>query len=585
MIASWRRTKNSKFLFDSDISWRSRYIFLWQTLRIMKIPIIETVIEASLLLNKSKFDLEKLSQERSIRHLNDYFQTATVETVLLVAIFQLSSENKDVDREEIAQFLECNPILFFKYENNFESLLKRGLLQMEKSGFSRKLSKRAYYKVHDRVHLALIENSSLQPIETEAKESPVELLTELADIIHSRDNEDVDTLLLIGVFQSFLLSHKTIPLFNNLYNMNLGLKEKICFVLLCEQNLLGKLDVDIDTLGDTIFSKNSDKITFGISLQNNSNALIDEGWVAFSNGGYFSSARLQLTNKSKEFLKPLGLELRLNEEKKNNDLIQPETIPQKKLFFNPSESQQLQTIGKTLKISNHIKTQKRLASQGMRTGICTLLYGAPGTGKTESVYQIAKETGRSLWKVDLTELKSMWFGESQKKVKALFDNYKSLCKEEKQMPILLLNEADAILGIRQANATSGSESANNAIQNIFLDCLEDFEGILFATTNLEKSLDSAFERRFLFKIKFERPQREAQQKIWKAMLKELTLAQSKTLSENYNLSGGEIENVLRKLAMMRVLEDAIPVFETVKTLCKNEQLGLKGKLAPIGYFN
>src|SRR5690606_1637158 len=462
---------------------------------------------------------------------------------------------------------------------------KRGLLQTEKSGFSRKLSKRAYYKVHDRVHLALIENSSLQPIETEAKESPVELLTELADIIHSRDNEDVDTLLLIGVFQSFLLSHKTIPLFNNLYNMNLGLKEKICFVLLCEQNLLGKLDVDIDTLGDTIFSKNSDKITFGISLQNNSNALIDKDWVAFSNGGYFSSARLQLTNKSKEFLKPLGLELRLNEEKKNNDLIQPETIPQKKLFFNPSESQQLQTIGKTLKISNHIKTQKRLASQGMRTGICTLLYGAPGTGKTESVYQIAKETGRSLWKVDLTELKSMWFGESQKKVKALFDNYKSLCKEEKKMPILLLNEADAILGIRQANATSGSESANNAIQNIFLDCLEDFEGILFATTNLEKSLDPAFERRFLFKIKFERPQREAQQKIWKAMLKELTLAQSKTLSENYNLSGGEIENVLRKLAMMRVLEDAIPVFETVKTVCKNEQLGLKGKLAPIGYFN
>jgi hypothetical protein len=550
----------------------------------MKPPIIETVIEASLLLHKCNFDLEKISREECILYLNDYFQTVTVETVLLVTIFQLTSENKDVDREEISEFLECNPILFFKYENNFEALLKRGLLQMEKSGFSRKLSKRAYYKVHDRVHLALIENSQLQPIETKAKECPMELLTELADIIHSRENEDVDTLLLIGVFQSFLLNHGTIPLFKNLYNMDLGLKEKICLVLLCEQNLLGKLDVDIDTLGDTIFSKNSDKINFSISLQNNNNTLLKNGWATFSNGGYFSNARLQLTNKSKEFLKPLGLEIRLNEEKKNSDLIQPETIPLKKLFYNAAESQQLKTIGDTLKTRNHIKIQKRLVYQGMRTGICTLLYGAPGTGKTESVYQIARSTGRQLWKVDLTELKSMWFGESQKKVKALFDNYKTLCKEEKRTPMLLLNEADAILGTRHSTATASTESTNNAIQNIFLDCLEEFEGILFATTNLEKSLDPAFERRFLFKVKFERPEREAQQKIWKAMLKELTPAQTQILSESYDLSGGEIENVLRKLAMMRVLNGDIAVFETVKSLCKCEQSGLRGKTASIGFF-
>ena len=148
---------------------------------------------------------------------------------------------------------------------------------------------------------------------------------------------------------------------------------------------------------------------------------------------------------------------------------------------------------------------------------------------------------------------------------------------------MLLNEADAILGTR--HSTASTESTNNAIQNIFLDCLEDFEGILFATTNLEKSLDPAFERRFLFKVKFERPAREAQQKIWKAMLKELTPAQTQILAESYDLSGGEIENVLRKLAMMRVIDGNIAIFKTLQSLCENEQMGLKGKMLPIGFFN
>ena len=212
-----------------------------------------------------------------------------------------------------------------------------------------------------------------------------------------------------------------------------------------------------------------------------------------------------------------------------------------------------------------------------------MLYGAPGTGKTESVYQIARETGRPLWKVDLTELKSMWFGESQKKVKALFDTYKELCSGQKRMPILLLNEADAILGTRNSNTQNPTQSTDNAIQNIFLDCLEDFEGILFATTNLEKSLDPAFERRFLFKIEFERPEAEAQQQIWKAMLKELTTSQAKILSENYNLSGGEIENVLRKLSMMRILNDKVEVFKTVQELCVTEIIGLRKNKVSVGF--
>ncbi len=280
----------------------------------------------------------------------------------------------------------------------------------------------------------------------------------------------------------------------------------------------------------------------------------------------------------------MGIKIRLNVAENNTHLILPENITLKKLFFNTSETEQIASISSTLKYRNHLKITKRLTSQGLRTGICTIFYGVPGTGKTESVYQIAKQTGRPLWKVDLSELKSMWFGESQKLVKGLFENYKILCAEQKRIPILLLNEADAILGTRKYNYQSSTQSAENAIQNIFLDCLEDFKGILFATTNMEQSLDPAFERRFLFKIKFHRPKAEAQQNIWKALCPELNQAQARTLSESFDFSGGEIENVVRKLAMMRVLQEKVDIFDAVKKICKNEQFGLEGKVGRIGYF-
>src|SRR5690625_1903999 len=138
-------------------------------------------------------------------------------------------------------------------------------------------------------------------------------------------------------------------------------------------------------------------------------------------------------------------------------LLKPEDIVKKELFYNPAEDQQITSVRNYLKYKNHKNIIIRLQQQGMRTGICTLLYGVPGTGKTESVYQIAKETGRAIWKVDLTDLKSMWYGESQKKVKELFENYKSLCQGQKRMPILLLNEADAILGTRSEERRVGKE--------------------------------------------------------------------------------------------------------------------------------
>lgn len=88
----------------------------------------------------------------------------------------------------------------------------------------------------------------------------------------------------------------------------------------------------------------------------------------------------------------------------------------------------------------------------MRKGFACLFYGSPGTGKTETAYQIARKTGRDIMIVNVSEIKSCWVGESEKNIKALFDRYREYVRSYEVAPILLFNEADAIIGIRQEAA-------------------------------------------------------------------------------------------------------------------------------------
>ena len=136
----------------------------------------------------------------------------------------------------------------------------------------------------------------------------------------------------------------------------------------------------------------------------------------------------------------------------------------------------------------------------MRKGFACLFYGAPGTGKTETVLQLARKTGRALMQVNISTIKDKYVGESEKNIKNLFDRYRQLVESEPIAPILFFNEADAIFNKRSENTERADDKMENARQNIFLQGMETLEGILIATTNLTSNLDSAFERRFIYKV-------------------------------------------------------------------------------------
>jgi len=315
-------------------------------------------------------------------------------------------------------------------------------------------------------------------------------------------------------------------------------------------------------------------------MSNKSCMLIEDGWVECVNeDGFENRDEFKLTDKAKnELLSELNLP---TAKVKKKDILQHDTLAVKQMFYNEKEQRQIKQLTGLLQEENFVNVQKRLKDKGMRTGFACLFYGAPGTGKTETVYQIARQTGRNIFMVDISETKSMWFGESEKRIKEIFEKYRTLVKSEKTIPILLFNEADAVIGKRKDVANGAVAQTENAIQNIILQEMENLDGIMIATTNLTQNLDKAFERRFLYKIEFEKPNTEAKQNIWQSIIPILQESDAVKLSNRFDFSGGQIENIARKCTVDSIISDNEPDFDTLVFHCQNELLANNRK--PIGF--
>ena len=261
-----------------------------------------------------------------------------------------------------------------------------------------------------------------------------------------------------------------------------------------------------------------------------------------------------------------------------------DAIREKSLFFNTSEQEQIERLTSLLSTETLPSIQKRLEEQGMRKGFACLFYGAPGTGKTETVLQIARQTGRDLMQVDIAGLRDKWVGESEKNIKEVFARYRRLCQNSEVMPILFFNEADAIINKRTENVEHSVDKMDNAMQNIILQEIEDLDGILIATTNLTSNLDKAFERRFLYKVEFHKPDTDVKTKIWRSMLKDLSADDARQLASHFDFSGGQIENIARKRTVDYILSGKFASLDEIEGYCRAELLGGKERRS-IGFIS
>jgi len=318
---------------------------------------------------------------------------------------------------------------------------------------------------------------------------------------------------------------------------------------------------DMNTLIELISLDEYDKIR-NRSLLEDGSKLISENVIDYEEilnmfGGISRSFYLQEEilqsiihpNKKKKVIK-----LKLNQLVEEQDLFEylTPTTDLNDVVLHPKTRELLDMLIKQVDKEVYAKL-KAWGIKDKRRGIDAriIFYGAPGTGKTMTAMSLAKTLKRPILSFDCSKILSMYVGESEKNVRKIFDDFKTLSIKAKVHPILLLNEADQFLSSRTEGPGGSADKMHNQMQNIFLEQIEKFEGILIATTNLLDNIDKAFSRRFNYKIEFKKPGKKQRNRLWHFMLPEMAdYEEGFEVDElaKYDLTGGQINLIVKNTA-------------------------------------
>lgn len=549
-----------------------------------ELTILKSVEKVHQISQDSMLLLERYEAVKTeLNYILAYFQITEIQSIFLASVINLSCLDT-TDLKKLLTYFKMEKINILPYLNDVQHLVDKNILN--KSNNRHRFQDD--YSLNQGLLEFLVANKEI-PIELISvlpKESSFhEFLKDLDDLSDANDSSKID-------YRSFLYKFKKLLEENRKYKLVNYACENLepidCFVFFdtildaiakCNNDFNSNLQSTVEDFTE----KNRETFDYVSKFLLGKTKLNTLNLVEKDQSQFADRHRIRLTEKAINLLRDMEGITFMIKDGKNDKLIYPNKIPKNNLFYNPAEAQLLQPVDGSLSKTSFASLQKRLKTNNMPTGLSVLLYGAPGTGKTETVYQMAKKHKRPIFKVEISETKSMWFGESQKLVKKIFTDYYAFKKQEKICPILLFNEADAVIGKRKAAGSSSVSDTENAIQNILLEELESFDGILFATSNLVANLDPAFERRFLFKIKFESPSAENAAKIWKNKLPTLSEKEASHLANTYNYSGGEMANIARKCIMEEVVLGNSLTFEKIVGFCDSEKWDKKTTAAKIGF--
>ena len=538
---------------------------------------IECIVELS---ENSGFNKEFFQKAKKSINFVAKKMRLTINQAVLFAIFIEKSDDHFIHASSFSKHTGCRLVRILSLMSDIDELEKRHFVRCSRN------DEQIRYRVPMDVINALKQNIVYIPESTQNLTTK-DLFKHINRLFSERADREISFDSLLKELRSLLEDNSSLTFYQQIKEY-----EKICinediFMLLlffCHRFANSGDDcVSLDEFED-IYDESWIFRGLKSDLQNGRCELLENNILEYSNNnGFGDKEYFKISANAKEKLF-VDLDIKVQQSENKKGLVLCCDITPKELFYNERENIQIQQLSKLLSQDNFLSVQSKLEKNGMRKGFACLFYGAPGTGKTETVYQIARATGRDIMMVDISETKSMWYGESQKRIKKIFDTYRSYVKSCKKAPILLFNEADAVIGKRLEAKTSSIDQTENTIQNILLQEMENLDGIMIATTNLTQNLDKAFERRFLYKIEFDKPGIDAKVGIWKTMMPMLTQKETITLANDYNISGGQIENIVRKYTIDSILNGIAPTVEAVHNYCQSEVLYKDEQRKRIGFY-
>ena len=506
------------------------------------------------------------------------------ETVMLCPF--ISNSECTVNTREMTDYFSCSPITMMRKTENLKTLTHRRYIR--KRGCFH--GSGPAYQLSEKAKAAFCDNQAL-PIVNTANLTAEEFMKRFTTLVREAGRS--------GQIDEDELLYETIELLNNnpqlviarsINGLRVNQFDKLYLLYFCKRLVV---DQQIRVpLGQLEFLSTDDiDDEFPILMTNGNHPFIKDGLLKLTGeAGFMSNNIFQLTDKARKlFLSEYDIPDDVDEvdEDEHSKILSCNDIKPKALFYSAEDQGQINTLQHLLEDEQLQAIRERLEKANLRKGFNCLFYGGPGTGKTETALQLARMTGRDIMQVDISSIRDKWYGETEKIVKSIFESYAERVKKSRRIPILLINEADAVLSVRTSVGGNNPtlEKTENAIQNILLQAMEDIDGIMIATTNLTCNLDSAFDRRFLYKVEFHQPSVEAKTHIWQSFIPGLADADASVLARSYNFSGGQIENIARKVMVDHLLFGGTPDLNHIEELCSKEQIARSNTNSrkPIGF--
>jgi hypothetical protein len=500
--------------------------------------------------------------------------------VIYFSIITIRNFNGDHTRiKDICEHLGLPAIKILSEIDLIEGLLNKSYIKRSKSRrmFDDNLSNSSYY-TDNKLNEAIIKGLPCPDYIKFNIESSLDLIEQINSIIDSTEEESVETDKVLYSIDLLYQKYPDLIFFKEINKYELQPLDKIILLKVIWKSILGQDGLQINTFLEGFIKNKRTFVKTVQSIYNKSNNLIKYDLLESKRGGFMDDVEYHPSNKLKEMLKDDNI--LLNDDKssiKRDDIILPIDIITKALFYNEDIEKEIHQLQNLLVNDKYNELIEKLNKKNLPLNLNILLFGHPGTGKTETVMQLAKATNREVMKIDISSTKSKWFGDSEKIIKRIFDQYHTYSETCEYAPILLFNEADAILSKRNSNTNSSTNQTENAIQNILLEELENFKGIFIATTNLASNLDSAFERRFLFKLKFNKPELNQRISILENKIPGFRKDDYLEIANFHDFTGSEIENITRKIEISDILGEPINSIDSILQLCKNEIVNMKKK--------
>ena len=530
-------------------------------------------------------DFERSFPEE-LEFLSKYFKTDKTEAFFMTIIFSIIFEKaNDADIRKIADVLKCNTLDILEYNKVLESLIDKDyLIKKDHRGFRRDSNSNYSLIINKKITEKILANEEFPNLTEKKYEQTIDFVEAIFELTDNDEDKMFSWIMLLKKIEKLINKNKHLPLVKKLNKFKIDIKTQYVYYNLIWRTLIGNNNLSLVDIINDLKMHNSMKVRFmQVFVNAEKNKLLKFDLIGLYKNDFINEVNIYLTDKSVRILEKEEIKLLLDVKKtKPRNVKYPKDIKKINLFFDKKETEQIDLFKSALMQKKYIELQARLQKKNLPTGLTAIFFGYPGTGKTESVYQIAKATGRAIMQVDISQTKSKWFGDSEKEIKKVFQRYYDFKRDSKKTPILLFNEADAIISKRKDASSSNVSQTENAIQNIILEELENFDGIFIATTNLVDNMDTAFERRFLFKIEFNKPSEKIISKIWKAKLNILSISQCNELAANFDFTGGEINNIIRKIETFEIINNKKISFEKLKDFCLEERF-TKHSFKTIGF--